>query len=184
MLPRGWTAMDDALPSDCDVLIVGARVAGASLALLLGERGYRVALIDRTRFPSDTLSTHYLAPGGVGLLAQLGVLADVEAAGWRRITRSRACVGGAVFEGAMTPDDRYGLAPRRDLLDTILIQHAVRRACQDRGGALFAGLCADPGDVPAAVDPRRLPGQPPPADHGTGGGLCDSGFRPAVTDGG
>jgi 2-polyprenyl-6-methoxyphenol hydroxylase-like FAD-dependent oxidoreductase len=120
--------MNSAPPTDLDVLIVGARVAGASLALLLGERGHRVGLIDRDRFPSDTLSTHYLAPNGIALLEQLGVLQDVEAAGFRRITRSRACVGGAVFEGAIiTPEGNYGLAPRRDTLDTVLIEHAVRR---------------------------------------------------------
>ncbi|HZQ97993.1 MAG TPA: FAD-dependent oxidoreductase, partial [Chloroflexota bacterium] len=64
---------------DYDVLIVGARVAGASLALLLGERGHRVLLVDRDRFPSDTLSTHFVGPQHVPLLAKLGVLEDVEA---------------------------------------------------------------------------------------------------------
>lgn len=114
-------------PAHCDILIVGARVAGASLALLLGERGHHVVLIDRNQFPSDTLSTHYLAPSCVSLLEQLGILQDVETGGYRRATRSRGCVGGVVFEGALTPEGSYGLAPRRDTLNTVLIQHAVRR---------------------------------------------------------
>jgi 2-polyprenyl-6-methoxyphenol hydroxylase-like FAD-dependent oxidoreductase len=78
---------------DYDVLIIGARVAGASLALLLGERGHRVLLIDRDRFPSDTLSTHFLSPFAVEPLRRLGVLEDVERAGFRRITRARSCIG-------------------------------------------------------------------------------------------
>ncbi len=68
-------------------MIVGARVAGASLALQLGQRGHRVLMIDRDTFPSDTLSTHFV--GGFGMLAlqRLGALPDLEAAGFRRITR-------------------------------------------------------------------------------------------------
>src|SRR5262249_21315140 len=44
-----------------DVVIVGARCAGAATALLLARRGFRVALLDRAPAPgSDTLSTHAL----------------------------------------------------------------------------------------------------------------------------
>src|SRR5580704_13502105 len=46
-----------------DVIVVGARVAGAATAMLLARRGVKVLLIDRTRFPSDTLS---LLPSGAG----------------------------------------------------------------------------------------------------------------------
>jgi flavin-dependent dehydrogenase len=110
-----------------DVLIVGARVAGASLALLLGQRGHRVLLVDRDHFPSDTLSTHFMSARFVLLLAQLGVLADVEAAGFRRITRTRTYVDDCMFEGPAAPGGHYALAPRRDALDAILIDHARRR---------------------------------------------------------
>lgn len=41
-----------------DVIIVGARVAGASTAMLLARAGLRVLVIDRARRGSDTLSTH------------------------------------------------------------------------------------------------------------------------------
>jgi flavin-dependent dehydrogenase len=119
--------MPDQRVPEVDVLIVGARVAGATLALQLGMRGHRVMLIDRSRFPSDTLSTHYMAPSAVSLLDQLGVLGDVEAHGFRRVTRSRATVGPCAFEGPISPDGSYGLAPRRDILDAILVDHAVRR---------------------------------------------------------
>src|SRR5215472_14457820 len=110
-----------------DAVIVGARVAGASLALLLGRQGRRVLLIDRDRFPSDTLSTHLMAPPAVAALERLGVLADVEASGLRRLTRSRIYVDDCVLEGPIMPvPPGYGLAPRRDRLDWILIQHAMK----------------------------------------------------------
>jgi flavin-dependent dehydrogenase len=41
-----------------DVIIVGARVAGAPTAMLLARRGLKVLVVDRATFPSDTLSTH------------------------------------------------------------------------------------------------------------------------------
>jgi 2-polyprenyl-6-methoxyphenol hydroxylase-like FAD-dependent oxidoreductase len=117
---------------DYDVLIVGARVAGASLALLLGQRGHRVLLIDRDTFPSDTLSTHFVGGPGLGALRQLGVLADVEAVGFRRLTRNRTWVEDCLFEGPAGPAGAYELAPRRDALDDILIRHA-----RERGGVEF-----------------------------------------------
>jgi 2-polyprenyl-6-methoxyphenol hydroxylase-like FAD-dependent oxidoreductase len=110
-----------------DVIVVGGRVAGASLALLLGERGHRVLLIDRDGFPSDTLSTHYLRPEFVPLLAQLGVLGDVEAAGFRHVTRARTYLEDCVIEGPSAPSGAYGLTPRRDVLDACLAEHAVKR---------------------------------------------------------
>ena len=146
--------MLDLTPSgDLDVLIVGARVAGSSLAILLGRQGRRVLLVDRDHFPSDTLSTHLLAPPAVAALAQLGVLADVEASGLRRLVRARSYVGECVLEGPMMPvPPGYGLAPRRDRLDWILIRHATAHATvtfQERTRAV--GLLRDGERVVGAV---------------------------------
>ncbi len=40
-----------------DAIVVGARCAGSPTAMLLARKGYRVLLVDRATFPSDTLST-------------------------------------------------------------------------------------------------------------------------------
>src|SRR5690349_1995534 len=111
---------------DYDAIIIGARVAGASLAILLGRQGRRVLLVDRDHFPSDTLSTHYLQAPAVAALERLGVLADVEASGLRRITRARTYIDDCVMEGPLPPlPYPYTLTPRRDRLDFILIKHAL-----------------------------------------------------------
>ncbi|GDY46751.1 hypothetical protein SANT12839_076330 [Streptomyces antimycoticus] len=34
-----------------DVIVVGARISGASTAMLLARAGYRVLLLDRAKFP-------------------------------------------------------------------------------------------------------------------------------------
>src|SRR5260221_6317270 len=64
-----------------DVVIVGARCAGSPLATMLARRGLRVCLLDRSRFPSDSLSTHVIQPCGVQVLERLGVLDAAFAAG-------------------------------------------------------------------------------------------------------
>ena len=57
-----------------DAIVVGARCAGSPTAMLLARRGYRVLLVDRAGFPSDTLSVHYIHQPGVALLKRWGLL--------------------------------------------------------------------------------------------------------------
>jgi 2-polyprenyl-6-methoxyphenol hydroxylase-like FAD-dependent oxidoreductase len=139
-----------------DVIIVGARVAGASLAILLGRQGRRVLLVDGDRFPSDTLSTHFLLPPAVDMLARLGALAEVEALGYRRITRRRTYLGDCMVEGRIRPPGPggaagYGLCPRRDRLDWILIQRALAHSSVEfRPQTAVEGLLWDGGRVAGA----------------------------------
>ncbi|UOQ45217.1 FAD-dependent monooxygenase [Halobacillus salinarum] len=104
---------------DYDVIITGARAAGASLAVLLGKMGKRVLLIDKAQFPSDTLSTHHLSH--VEYLKELGVLQAVESSGLRKITRMRTYIGKSFVEG---PRSAYTIIPRRKWLDEILVNKA------------------------------------------------------------
>ena len=60
-----------------DVIVVGARCAGAPLATMLARAGLRVCVVDKDRFPSDTLSTHAIQARGVQALERLGVLDDL-----------------------------------------------------------------------------------------------------------
>ena len=55
-----------------DVIVVGARCAGSPTAMLLARKGYKVLLVDRATFPSDTLSTHIVQPPGVAGAGALG----------------------------------------------------------------------------------------------------------------
>ena len=64
-----------------DVIVVGARCAGSPTAMLLARKGYRVLVVDRATFPSDTVSTHVLHPLGVAALAKWGLLERLAATG-------------------------------------------------------------------------------------------------------
>lgn len=61
-----------------DVIVVGARVAGAATAMLLARQGVRVLLIDRARFGSDTISSHQVQVPGIALLNR-----SVDSVGFR-----------------------------------------------------------------------------------------------------
>ena len=64
-----------------DVIVVGARAAGAATALLLARLGHDVLVVDRAELPSDTISTHQLARTAVVALQRWGLLDDVIASG-------------------------------------------------------------------------------------------------------
>jgi 2-polyprenyl-6-methoxyphenol hydroxylase-like FAD-dependent oxidoreductase len=64
-----------------DVVVVGARAAGAATAMLLARRGLKVLAVDRSVYGSDTLSTHSLAGAGVLQLSRWGLLDRIREAG-------------------------------------------------------------------------------------------------------
>ena len=58
-----------------DAIVIGARAAGSPTAMqLAGEKDFRVLLVDRVSFPSDTLSTHSVQLKGVAALQRWGLL--------------------------------------------------------------------------------------------------------------
>jgi 2-polyprenyl-6-methoxyphenol hydroxylase-like FAD-dependent oxidoreductase len=110
-----------------DVIVVGARVAGAATALLLARQGVRVLLIDRTRFPSDTVSSHQVQVPGIARLNRWGLLGQLRAAGTPPTRRLRFDTGPVVLDGHFPAyqgvDALY--SPRRTVLDTLLVDAAV-----------------------------------------------------------
>ncbi len=110
--------------ADYDVLIVGARVAGSSLAIRLAQQGRSVLLIDRDTFPSETISTHFLAFNAVESLRRLGVLDRILAAGFRRVVRHKAWIDDIAIEVPAGPPGAFSLAPRRVVLDHVLVERA------------------------------------------------------------
>ena len=55
-----------------DAIVVGARCGGSPTAMLLARNGYRVLLVDKAIFPSDTMSTHLAASAGSGRARPVG----------------------------------------------------------------------------------------------------------------
>jgi flavin-dependent dehydrogenase len=109
-----------------DVIIVGARCAGASLATFLARLGASVLVVDKDPQPSDqVLSTHTIHPPGMDVLDELGVGDAVRAvAPAMRVIRLRK---DDAFVDVPTLEGRHEYCPRRKRLDGLL-QCAAQQA--------------------------------------------------------
>lgn len=128
-----------------DAIVVGARCAGAPTAMLLARAGHRVLVLDRASFPSDTLSTHLVHQPGVAALARWGVLDTVRATGCPPLDRAVYEVADIRLEGCArgVEGQRAGYAPRRHVLDTILVEAAVAAGAEFRDRCSVTGLLYD-----------------------------------------
>ena len=117
-----------------DVIVVGARCAGSPTAMLLARKGYRVLLVDKTAFPSDTMSTHLVHPPGVAALDRWGVLGRLVTSGCPPIASYSFDFGPVTIAGSPRPIDGRALAycPRRTTLDQILVDAAVEAGAELR----------------------------------------------------
>jgi 2-polyprenyl-6-methoxyphenol hydroxylase-like FAD-dependent oxidoreductase len=117
-----------------DVIVVGARCAGAPTAMHLARAGYRVLLVDRATFPSDTVSTLVIHARGIAALRRWGVLDEVTASGCPGISTYSFDFGPFAISGRPRPVDGNSLAhaPRRTVLDTILVEAAARAGAEVR----------------------------------------------------
>lgn len=111
-----------------DLIIVGARVAGAATAALLAEQGARVLLLERSTFPAPTISCPVIFGNSLASFERIGVLPAVEALGAPRIrrygTRTTDFDLTAMLPAYQGRDYAYSL--RRDRLDAAVLDE-VRR---------------------------------------------------------
>lgn len=119
-----------------DAIVVGARCAGAATAMLLGRTGHKVLLLDRDVFPSDMVaSTHFIWSSGAERLKKWGLLEKLEAANCRGQSGIMLDIGVAQLQGrAPTPESGFDAcyAPRRIVLDNLLVQSAVAAGAELR----------------------------------------------------
>src|SRR5207248_3574498 len=104
--------------TEYDVIVVGARCGGSPTAMLLARNGYRVLMVDKATFPSDTMSTHFVHPPGVAALARWGILDPLEATNCPPVTRYSFDFGPVIISGTPRPADGIANAygPRRIVL--------------------------------------------------------------------
>ena len=142
-----------------DVIVVGARVAGASTALLLARRGLKVLAVDRAEFPSDTLSTHQVQVPGVARLARWGILDAVVAAGTPAAATVRFDPGPVVLRGRFPEFEGASAvySPRRTLLDKLLVDAARAAGAEVRERFAFDSLVFD-GDRVTGIRGRSAGG--------------------------
>ena len=131
-----------------DAIVVGARCAGAPTAMLLASKGYKVLVVDRATFPSDTISTHLVHPPGVDALARWGLLEQLVATGAPPIHTYAFDLGPVVLAGSPGGNGSpvaYGW--RRVVLDKILVDAAARAGAEIREGFTVEELVIEDGRV-------------------------------------
>jgi 2-polyprenyl-6-methoxyphenol hydroxylase-like FAD-dependent oxidoreductase len=131
-----------------DAIVVGARCAGSPTAMLLARKGYRVLVVDKATFPSDTISTHLVHPPGVAALKAWGLLDRLLATGCPGIHTYAFDFGAATISGAPGTDDApLAYAPRRTVLDKLLVDAAAQAGAELREGFAVDDLAVEEGRV-------------------------------------
>jgi flavin-dependent dehydrogenase len=137
------------MTKDYDAIVVGARCAGAPTAMLLARKGYRVLVVDRASFPSDTLSTHVIHAPGVAALNRWGLLDEVIATGCPPIETYSFDFGPFTIKGTPRPRDGISTAyaPRRTVLDKILVDAASQSGAEVRERFTVDDIVVEDGEV-------------------------------------
>ncbi len=131
-----------------DVIVVGARCAGSPTAMLLARKGYRVLLVDRATFPSDTLSTHLVHTPAVAALRRWGLLDRLAASGCPPVDTYAFDFGDMVIEGSPGVDGSpVAYCPRRTVLDKLLIDAAAEAGAEVREGFAVDEVLIEDGRV-------------------------------------
>ncbi len=112
---------DTALPTACDVLVVGAGPAGSACAAWLAARGVDVLLADQHAFPRDKVCGDGLIPDAHAALKKLGVFDEVASLA-TQVPHVR-CVGPR--GGHVDVPGSLSVLPRK-VLDHVLVRNAER----------------------------------------------------------
>jgi menaquinone-9 beta-reductase len=144
-----------------DAVIVGARCAGAATALLLAREGAKVLLIDRQEYGADTMSTHALMRVGVLQLHRWGLLAAVMAEATPEIRSTTFHYGSESLRVKIKPEHGVDFlcAPRRTVLDRVLVDAARAAGAEIRHGVLLRDLQFDSHDRVVGAWLRGLDGK-------------------------
>ncbi|MFH8366927.1 NAD(P)/FAD-dependent oxidoreductase [Streptomyces sp. NPDC018031] len=129
-----------------DVIVVGARISGSATALVLAEKGYRVLLLDRAKFPGGkAAATNLVHPPGIARLQRWGLLDAVRETGCPPI-HSYGLQSGPVELMARLPaadgvSEAY--SPERRKLDEIVLAGAVKAGAELREEVAVRELLTD-----------------------------------------
>jgi 2-polyprenyl-6-methoxyphenol hydroxylase-like FAD-dependent oxidoreductase len=133
-----------------DAIIVGARSAGAGLGLLLARMGHKVLIVERTTFPSDTMSGHYIHPAGISCLRRWGVfdrLAATDTPPQHLMTFDSGTIALTGRAAPAADGTSAGYGPRRRIFDPLLASAAVEAGVEFQEGVLVKGPIVEDGRV-------------------------------------
>lgn len=116
-----------------DVVIVGAGVAGSSLATVLSQLGWDVLLLERSHFPRHKVCGEFLSPESQASLKAMGLYDIVRALAPTMMHRARFVSKHGTEVSFALPGTAWGIS--RFALDTILATSANRA-----GATVYTGV--------------------------------------------
>ena len=143
-----------------DAIVVGARCAGSPIAMLLARKGYRVLVVDRATFPSDTVSTHVVQPRAAQALARWGLLDRLVSTGCPPIHTYAFDFGPFTIAGSPgTAAMPVAFCPRRTVLDKLLVDGAAEAGVEIHEAFTVDEVCVEEGRV-VGIKGRTKQGTP------------------------
>lgn len=132
-----------------DAVVVGGRCAGSATAIALAREGRRVVVLEKSKLPSETLSTHVCSSSHVAEIARLGALERVETVEAPRIRWLMTSNGDACLRDPWPSVDGidYGLCVARGDLDSALAETARAYGADVRERSVVRELVWDDGRV-------------------------------------
>jgi menaquinone-9 beta-reductase len=135
------------LQESAEVVVVGGGPAGAAAASMLARAGVEVLLLERATFPRDKPCSEYVSPQASRILADLGVLDQIESGGAAQLQGMIVrAPSGVSFRGNYAAGHGFhgfrdrGLALRRPVFDTALLRHAAQAGARVIEGAIVTDL--------------------------------------------
>ncbi|HSD49842.1 MAG TPA: NAD(P)/FAD-dependent oxidoreductase, partial [Candidatus Methylomirabilis sp.] len=127
-VPEGeaWSRGEELDIRNWDVVVVGAGPAGCVAATLFARKGLRVVIVDKSAAPPSKVCGEYLSPGCLPILERIGALRNIREVGARPLHGMLISTSGGQVLRARYPSSHYGLAIRRELLDPILLDVAIK----------------------------------------------------------
>lgn len=143
---------------DCDVAVIGGGPAGSTAAALLVERGYRVALLEKSRHPRFHIGESLL-PANLPLFERLGVGEQIHAIGMQKwgaefVSPWHDWISRLPFGDAWDKSQPFAYQVRRAEFDEILFRNAARKGAMAREGCRVREV-EFPGDGGALLQVRR-----------------------------
>jgi 2-polyprenyl-6-methoxyphenol hydroxylase-like FAD-dependent oxidoreductase len=130
-----------------DVVVVGGRCAGAPTAMLLARAGLSVRLLERSARLGDVVSGHMIKPAGVTLLRRCKLLDAVLATGCPQLEDRVLWLDGQPHRPPVPEPGPGPIAPRRTMLDPILLTAAAQAGADVEMGVSVHGLLREGGRV-------------------------------------
>jgi len=111
---------------NCDVVVVGAGPAGCVATTRFARQGLQVVLADKSAGPPSKMCGEFLSPGCLPILDRIGALKSIREIGARPLRGMLIHTTGGRVLRANYPAPYHGLSIRRDLLDPILLDVAIK----------------------------------------------------------